>query len=196
MDLSKAFDCIPTDLLIDKLHAYYGFDTKSLKLIYSYTKGRNQRVKINAEYSSWKDILNGVPQGSVLGSLLFNLFINDLFLVVANCDVCNYADDNSLAMSDISITEIISKLTAGIMILEYWFKNNGKLLNEEKSQFLIIESARSSRNNVAKIQIQNKIIDECKKGKLLGMTFDNNIARSKQTHTKTYANRRAINFMH
>ena len=61
MDLSKAFDCIPTDLLIAKLHAY-GFDTKSLKLIYSYTTGRNQRVKINAEYSSWKEILNGVAR--------------------------------------------------------------------------------------------------------------------------------------
>ena len=61
-------------------------------------------------------------QGSVLGPLLFNLFINDLFLVVANCDVCNYADDNSLAVSDISIKEIISKLTADIMNLEYWFK--------------------------------------------------------------------------
>ena len=97
MDLSQAFDCIPTDLLIVKLHAC-GFDTKSLKFICSYTKGRNQRVKINAEYSSWKQLLNGVPQGSVLGPLLFNLFIKSLlFLVVTNCDVCNYAEDNALA---------------------------------------------------------------------------------------------------
>ena len=139
-------------------------------------------------------MLNGVPQASVLGPLLFNLFINDLFLVVENCDVCNYADDNSLAVSDISIKEIICKLTADIMNLEYWLKNNGTLLNEEKCQFLIIESARSSRNDVAKIQIQNKIIEECKKGKLVGITFDNNITMSK--HIKTFANRRAINFMH
>ena len=155
-------------------------------------KGRKQRVKINAEYSTWKEILNGVPQGSVLGPLLFNLFINDLFLVVENCDVCNYADDNSLSVSDISIKKIINTLAADIFILENWFKNNGMLLNEE-CQFLIIESAMTSRKDIAKIQIQNKIIEESKKGKLLGITFDNNITMSnhienicKQASNKLY----------
>ena len=65
MDLSKAFDCISHDLLVAKLSAYK-FDKCSLKLIYSYLKERKQRVKINSEYSTWKDVLTGVPQGSVL----------------------------------------------------------------------------------------------------------------------------------
>ena len=72
-DLSKAFDCLIHDLLLAKLNAY-GFDYKSIKLLYSYLTERFQRVRINSNYSSWSKILFGVPQGSILGPLLFNIY--------------------------------------------------------------------------------------------------------------------------
>ena len=74
IDLSKAYDCIQHDLLLAKLEAYC-FSTKSLLFIKSYLKGRKQRVKINSTFSRWLEVNFGIPQGSILGSLLFNIFI-------------------------------------------------------------------------------------------------------------------------
>ena len=144
MDLSKAFDCIPHELLIAKLHSY-GFSKESLKFTYSYLKGRNQWVKINSNYSSWREILNGVPQGSVLGTLLFNISINDLFLFVENSQICNYADDNSLTVADVDLDKIIGRLETDIDILDRWFKYNVMLLNEDKCHFMIIEPTWNTR---------------------------------------------------
>ena len=79
MDLSKAFDTTNHELLISKLHAY-GFEKSALKLLLNYLSNRWQRTKINKKFSSWVELMQGVPQGSVLGPLLFNICLNDLLL--------------------------------------------------------------------------------------------------------------------
>ena len=109
MDLSKAFDCIPHDLLIAKLAAY-GFEKKTLKFFLSYLKGRKQSVNIKGKLSSFMDILAGVPQGSILGPVIFNIFINDMQNIFDKCSLNNYADDNTLDDHASSIPELVDSL--------------------------------------------------------------------------------------
>ena len=109
MDLSKAFDCLNHDLLIAKLYAY-GFSKDSLALIRSYLKNRWQRTKINTSFSTWFELIVGVPQGSVLGPLLFNIYINDLFWNNEEADVCNFADDTTLYACDMNLETVLRKL--------------------------------------------------------------------------------------
>ena len=85
MDLSKSFDCIPHDLLTAKLHAY-GFSFQTLTFLNSYLRDRKQCVIINNICSNFLKILSGIPQGSILGPLLFDIFLNDLFLCLKNTD--------------------------------------------------------------------------------------------------------------
>ena len=79
-DLSKAFDCLNHELLVAKLNAY-GFTLPALKLVHDYLSDREQRTRVNNSYITWFEILFGVPQGSILGSLLFSIFLTDLFFI-------------------------------------------------------------------------------------------------------------------
>ena len=105
----KAFDCLNHELLIAKLYAY-GFSIPALKLIYSYLHQRQQRVKINGSLGTLKQTSIGVPQCSVLGPLLFNIFSNDFFYLVKDTEICNYADDTTIFAYGSDISSILKSL--------------------------------------------------------------------------------------
>ena len=128
MDLSKAFDTLNNKLLIAKLGAY-GFDTKALYYIKSYLDNRKQRVRVNSNFSSWQEISAGVPQGSILGSLLFNIFVNDLFLFVSNCNLSNYADGNIVYTSGYNLKEVKEVLLNDLNKVIEWFFENYMVVN-------------------------------------------------------------------
>ena len=106
-DLSKAFDCLSHELIIVKLNPY-SFSLPALKLIYDYLSNRQQRTKINHDFISWEENLFGLPQGSVLGPILFNIFLSDFFLVMKETEFTSYADDNTLYDADNTTEDAIS----------------------------------------------------------------------------------------
>ena len=95
MDQSKAFDVLNHSFLLAKLDAY-GFSLKSTNFIQSYLNKRMQKVNVNNKFSAWEDIYSGVPQGYILGQLLFRIFINYIFSFLTTCEMCKYAEDNTL----------------------------------------------------------------------------------------------------
>ena len=123
MDLSKAFDTINHDLLLAKLKAY-GFSREALTLMCSYLKNRKQKVVINNSASRTQTVIAGVPQGSIDGPLLFNLFINDFVLFIEYTALGNYADDNNLSITGTSIENIKKVLLADFKTVIEWFSDN------------------------------------------------------------------------
>ena len=167
MDLSKAFDTLNHELLIAKLHAY-GFSKESLELIFSYLKNRWQRTKINKSFSSWSELILGVPQGSVLGPLLFNIYINDLFWVNEFTNVCNYADDTTFYACDRDLETVLQKLEHDSLLAIEWFENNYMKLNSDKCHLLI----SGFKHQVHWAKVGDFKIWESPCEKLLGITID------------------------
>ena len=104
--------------------------------LYSYLKNRIQRTKINSEYSSWEEIMFRVPQGSILGPLLFNILLCDLFLIIETIDIASYADDNTSYNTGDSIEEVIQKLENAAQTLFQCFSDTQLKANPDKCHFV------------------------------------------------------------
>ena len=186
-DLSKAFDCIVHDLLIAKLHAY-GFDNSSLNFIHNYLTNRKQRVKINLSFSAFNKIKFGVPQGSILGPLLFNIYICDMFLYVDDIEIAGYADDNTPYTQGLNSESVISSLQLSTSKLMHWFKANYMKLNADKCHMLLSENC--SHKSVVKVDNEEIVATQCEK--LLGVNIDGKLTFEKHINTLCEKARRKV----
>ena len=144
-DLSKGFDCILHDLLIQKLAAY-GFDYNSLQMLQSYLSNRKQRTKINDACSKYCEILFGFPRGSILGPLLFNTYICDIFYDINDCDIASYGDDNTPYAISSKLDALTNKLEESTNNLFQWFGNNHMKANTDKCHLLVTGNYEISAN--------------------------------------------------
>ena len=136
-DLSKAFDCLPHDLLISKMYQY-GVDKSSCKLIASYFKGRYHRVKLGSARSEWLLLTKGAPQGSIMGPFSYNVHSNDLIMMMAKlCEIFNYADDNTVCCYGKILKEVKCQLENVITKMLSWFKINEMKVNNDKFQLIL-----------------------------------------------------------
>ena len=123
MDLSKADDCLPHDLIIAKFEAY-GISKEGLKLLPDYLTSKKQHIKTGSSHSMWSEIRKAVLQRSILGSLLLNVFLNDLLMFIQKAEICNFADENTLYSCGKEFHIIMNDLKHDISIISKRFKVN------------------------------------------------------------------------
>src|SRR5688572_17787969 len=173
-DLSKAFDTVNHEILIKKLE-HYGIRGMCLDWLTDYLKDRRQCVSFNGHISHISEVICGVPQGSVLGPLLFLLYVNDVSNTSSLLHFIMFADDTNVFMSNKSIEVLVNTMNAELKLVGEWFKANKLSLNLAKTNFILFCSKRKIELNLdcnMTITIDNQSITRVSSSKFLGVHID------------------------
>ena len=146
----------------------YNFDNNALALVHSNLSDRKQRTNIKSSFSPWHDIIIGVPIGSILGPLLFNIYINDIFYTIKNVEIANFADENSPFILNKFISEVLKLLEEESNKLYRWHELNWLKPNADKYHLLL-----NSHDMNLGLKINTDKVRSSSEEKLLGVTFDN-----------------------
>ena len=174
IDFRKAFDLIDHQLLLTKLKMY-GLNESAVSWMHSYLECRSQRVFYGSQLSSPLNVKLGVPQGSILGPLLFILYINDLVLHIDDCEVEFYADDTTLYQSAKSLTELEQVLNLNLKNIDKWCSENKMLINTNKTKSILFGTSRKlkvCRQHGFNITVNELPIENMSTVKLLGLFID------------------------
>ena len=169
-DPSKAFDCLPHDLLLAKLEAYC-LERNALKLIMYYLSGRKQCSKNGGYLSQLKLIVSGVPQLSILGPILFNFFINDIFLTLGS-DLHNFTDHNTVTAVAETIQALINSLEIKTCEAIQWMENN-MIVNPEKFKAIVL-TKHNDQTAGSKFNFSERTIYSSAEVDLLGVKLERN----------------------
>ena len=177
VDLKRAFDTVDPSVMSLKLRRK-GVSDLALKWFHSYLTNRNQQVDVRGTTSNNEQLSHGVPQGSILGPLLFLIYIDDIVDVIKNGDIVMYADDTTLYVSGTSLHDVQNKLQEDVNALKHWIEDNRLHLNAEKTKLMVIGSRQRLRicnNESIHIEYDGKVIERCFTIKCLGVIIDENI---------------------
>ena len=180
LDMSKAFDTVNHSILLRKL-SRYGVRRAELKWFADYLSDRRQRVCIRGIKSQWCEAKRGVPQGSLLGPLLFILYVNDLPQSVQKSSVKQYADDTTISLSAEDITTLREGLEDDADNVMKWAENNGLKLNTKKTQLLLIGRKKRERELAqVKVLMGKEEVERSKCTKCLGEMLDDGLSWREQ----------------
>ena len=190
VDLSKAFDSVFHNLMLAKLKAY-GFSEAGIELMKAYLHDRRQRVKVNGTYSNWRTVRTGVPQGSLLGPLLFNVFINDINFFIDNVSLRLCADDTTEYFADQSPMVLEFTINSELDTISNWFTSNYLTVNQAKTQAMTIGPSKYDYG----FQLGDSSIEVRDSLRILGVTIDAMLTYKthiKEQLTKAYAKGSAL----